>query len=92
MTNITIATDWLLFFVAIVSATGATLIALRGANKKLEKRITDVITKATYPIQPKANGSLSMTDLHKKVDLLTERQYVISQQVIDHIASHDLER
>ena len=41
---------------------------LRWANRKLGDRIIEEIKEATYQIQPKANGGLSLRDLHKKVD------------------------
>lgn len=54
----------------------------RWANRKLGDRIIEEIKEATYQIQPKANGGLSLTDLHKKVDRIGDDVGVLKTAVL----------
>ena len=55
---------------------------LRWANRKLGDRIIEEIKEATYQIQPKANGGLSLRDLHKKVDGIASDVGVLKTAVL----------
>ena len=54
----------------------------RWANRKLGDRIIDEIKEATYQIQPKANGGLSLRDLHQKVDGIASDVGVLKTAVL----------
>ena len=54
----------------------------RWANRKLGDRIIEEIKEATYQIQPKANGGLSLGDLHKKVDGIVSDVGVLKTAVL----------
>lgn len=54
----------------------------RWANRKLGDRIIEEIKEATYQIQPKANGGLSLRDLHKKVDGIASDVGVLKSAVL----------
>lgn len=79
LTDPTPVTNWLLFFLAVSGV--ITLIASRlskAAKKRdlhraeqdaeREAELVKLIMEVTRPIQPEANGGLSLTDLHNKVD------------------------
>jgi hypothetical protein len=55
---------------------------LRRELQNWREDIIEQVQKSTEQIQPNANGGLSLTDLHKKVDA-TQRL------LIDHLATHD---
>lgn len=50
--------------------------------RRLESKIVGEIKKATYQIQPGANGGKSLSDLHQKVDLLADALGVVRDAVV----------
>lgn len=68
--------------VAICSITVVIVGFFRWANRKLEERIIDEIKDATYQIQPKANGGLSLRDLHMKVDGIASDVSILKSAVL----------
>lgn len=68
--------------VAICSITVVIVGFFRWANRKLEERIIDEIKDATYQIQPKANGGLSLRDLHNKVDGIASDVSILKSAVL----------
>jgi len=45
--------------------------------------INTKIKAATYQIQPKTNGGFSLSDLHKKIDLLTADVTILKNAVLE---------
>lgn len=77
------ANAWLDLVIAI-GAVGALVYGIyRWANRSLEKRIVDEIKQATYQIQPRTNGGFSLSDLHKKIDLLTADVTILKNAVLE---------
>ena len=74
-------TNWVLLFLAITGAITAVISLYAKAARKRSRdakaqrdEMIELIKTTTKQIQPEANGSLSLTDLHKKVDRI-ERRY-----------------
>jgi len=77
------ANAWLDLVIA-VGAVGALVYGIyRWANRSLEKRIIDEIKESTYQIQPKTNGGFSLSDLHRKIDLLTADVTILKNAVLE---------
>jgi hypothetical protein len=55
----------LMFFLALV---GAVITLIRWSFKKLRKMIREEVQEFTKPIQPTANGGLSLPDVARRVD------------------------
>ena len=64
--------DWAAIVTIVVALMAGLLWLVRGE-----------IQKATRQIQPKANGGLSLTDLHAKTDLVFARQSDLADDVKD---------
>lgn len=68
--------------VAIASITVVVVGFFRWANRKLGDRIIEEIKEATYQIQPKANGGVSLRDLHDKVDGIGDDVRILKSAVL----------
>lgn len=55
---------------------------MRWANSKLEARIVKEIRDSTYQIQPTSNGGKSLSDLHKKVDVVMKDVSLLKSSVL----------
>jgi uncharacterized protein (DUF58 family) len=66
-------TNWFLLVLAIAGVVSLIAGIVVKVNRGFEKRVTDLIMEKTRSIQPDANGGLSMTDLHGKLDRLETR-------------------
>lgn len=80
--NLSDANAWFDLVLAIVAVAAVVLGVLRWANRAFEKRIVEEIRQATYQIQPNSNGGMSLRDLHKKVDTLTDDVSLLKKAVV----------
>lgn len=76
------ANAWLDLVLATAAVVAVVLGVLRWVNRAFEKRIVEEIRQATYQIQPNSNGGLSLRDLHKKVDTLTDDVALLKKAVV----------
>lgn len=76
------ANAWLDLVLATAAVVAVVLGVLRWVNRAFEKRIVEEIRAATYQIQPNSNGGLSLRDLHKKVDTLTDDVALLKKAVV----------
>lgn len=80
--NLSDANAWFDLVLAVVAVAAVVLGVLRWANRAFEKRIVEEIRQATYQIQPNSNGGMSLRDLHKKVDTLTDDVSLLKKAVV----------
>lgn len=76
------ANAWLDLVLATAAVVAVVLGVLRWVNRAFEKRIVEEIRAATYQIQPNSNGGMSLRDLHKKVDTLTDDVALLKKAVV----------
>lgn len=80
--NLSNANAWFDLVLAVVAVLAVVLGVLRWANRAFEKRIVEEIRAATYQIQPNSNGGKSLSDLHLKVDTLTDDVALLKKAVV----------
>jgi hypothetical protein len=80
--NVSDANAWFDLVLAVVAVLAVVLGVLRWANRAFEKRIVEEIRAATYQIQPNSNGGKSLSDLHMKVDTLTDDVALLKKAVV----------
>lgn len=83
-------TAWFALFIAIATTVSLIVAAVIRVNRNFEQRVTYLIKEVTQSIQPGANGGLSMTDLHTKMDRF-ERKYeeLMEQQEVQRQLWHE---
>lgn len=80
--NVRDANAWFDLVLAVLAVLAVLLGVLRWVNKAFEKRIVEEIRSATYQIQPNSNGGKSLSDLHMKVDQLSDDVLILKKAVI----------
>lgn len=71
----------------IITSTTAAVSVIRWWLKQLKKIIKAEITEATKPIQPTANGGLSLPDVARKVDKL---ESTLDQVIRENLETRDI--
>ena len=66
-------TAWVGLVVAVLTAGGLVIAAVKRINDNFERRVTALVKETTKPIQPNTNGGKSLSDLHAKVDRMDHR-------------------
>lgn len=73
-------TNWLLLILAVGGVVSLIVGAVVRINRNFERRVSALIKETTKPIQPAANGGLSLADLHRKVDRIESRYSKIIEE------------
>jgi hypothetical protein len=77
------------FWPVIVFILGLIAWGLRREWRRLQADLVERIEQRTKPIQPGTNGGKSLSDLHKKVDMVIASNRVLRNDLQEHIRAHD---